>query len=232
MRLIRLVEGETDPYGGIVSCLDSMTCAEGGRPSTNKSESWKAQGSDWRIQKNLIDRQLQDGQRSWFLASEEASWKILQQWNSPTSGVLIISADPMPHISGMHTDPDQLVLACARIRDLCAARRIHDEGIQSFPSFIFQEEGTAEATIAVMEACRRHESLIVLIDLNSIEPSSVPEVNRPSPGGLAPAEFLHLIRKISLLPNLRGGCLTGLDLSKEIAGSTAMLAAACLSELA
>lgn len=148
-------------------------------------------------------------------------------------GLAIIGADPLSVVdSGWAAmDPSRLVLACSRSHDLESATYIRQNGVKNYPCLLVTEEGMAEATFAIMEACRAHREIFLILSMDAVDPVFAPGVETASPGGLTSREAIHLAQKLAILPNLRGVCVTGMDLSKDKDGLTASLAAIICTEL-
>lgn len=235
MKIVYLESGDgRGSLNLVLAQLGDITVSEDGLGLTNKSESWSCEGlsADELQQKSQATINRPD--RPLFLCGLSEARKLARAWMemSMDGGLILAGAEPLSLADAdAAMRPSRLVLACSRGHDVESLTYIRQKGVKNYPCLLVTEEGVAETTFAIMEACRAYREIFIVISMDAIDPVFAPGVEKASPGGLTSREAIHLAQKLAILPNLRGVCLTGMDLSKDKDGLTASLAAVICAEL-
>jgi len=238
MKIVRMEPGDDPDRGTLNRVLDqikNLAVTEHGRGLTNKSESWSCEGlSADRLQQQAQEA-LSGPDRPLFLCGLPEERELARTWLEMTldGGLILIGAEPLSLVDTgwVVMNPSRLALACSRSHSIESATYIRQNGVKNYPCLLAAEEGIAEATFAIMEACRAYREIFLVISMDSVDPAFAPGVAKVRPGGLTSREAIHLAQKLAILPNIRGACVTGMDLSKDKDGLTASLAAVICAEL-
>jgi agmatinase len=130
-------------------------------------------------------------------------------------------ASAMPHIAGI-VQVGQRAVGSARVSDVADARAA---GVRFVPARAVHEHGIAP----VLDLLPRDANIIVSFDCDALDPSIMPAVIGPAPGGLTYWQAVGMIQGVAARGRLAGFNLVEFMPSRDIAGAGALVAARILA---
>lgn len=83
----------------------------------------------------------------------------------------------------------------------------------------------------LMERARKSSGFFIIVDADCLDPAFAPGSADLCPGGLYSRELIYFLKRLSLLDNFKGECLTGINPKTDVNNITSKLFSKIISEI-
>jgi arginase family enzyme len=156
--------------------------------------------------------------------------------NNPGAGMIVFDAHPDEGFLGSLVeqrilDKNNVILVGIRNISKEQKRLIDDNRIKNYSMKEISLEGLHEVADSVMSVARQWSKAYISINLDVLDPTFAPAVEKPEPGGISTRELIYFIQRLKMLRNIWMYDVVGFSPDKDVNGTTAKVAAKIIVEL-